>query len=695
MSVVFDAATGRLRKVWAGGLRDGKTEGDAYAEDLLMNPTWRVRQGNSADRVPAVFRGYRIRKGVATLLYDIPFQGQLFRIEETLTATENRLERVFNPIDLPKDVRLSLTIPLDLRQPASTSGSLADAEETGMSPSSMQLTLRNDSATVVSTTFSLAAPGKLQIPSPRPAAKAYETSDRPFPFTTSLVSEVPADANCFEILSSGRAIVGDRSRVFILATGQTLASGLDDCLALHMVGGKLLALQRGELTELTDLDQDGVFDQYMVRATGWASSNARDFSVTPDGTFIVTDSGVVTARPDGTIEPSTETISGATSVSTGPNQQRLVAAPGAFVPWAGGSPLRVPTHASPSNMVPIVAKPFAGQYVFGRTDGPGTWRWIPEVVNGTLQGAMIPISGAWSERLAGPNFFAMGGGQLVTIRPRTGTFFEIVDASLFANGIELVLSESLSEGMGLSVEDYTAETWEGKAMPITTVSVNRWRNRVFLEIPSLASGQLLGVRLNQGLTSTSNRLLGARDLWYSVGRVPAKAAVVTPTPEPKDPAGFSPLALTAKGGQLWSNDSLANFELRFRWRSTPGGATALYLRVPGEAVPAKTSLRVLLGAPTGGGSLDFFEAAKHRPLREPGHWNDSRLIVQAGVVEHWLNGLRVWRFNLDNVNTRARVAESEPGKNPGFAKARAGMLVFEGGNALAASLDNIRVKRTR
>ena len=30
----------------------------------------------------------------------------------------------------------------------------------------------------------------------------------------------------------------------------------------------------------------------------------------------------------------------------------------------------------------------------------------------------------------------------------------------------------------------------------------------------------------------------------------------------------------------------------------------------------------------------------------PGEWNDSRLIVRAGRVEHWINGTRVLAYSL-------------------------------------------------
>jgi hypothetical protein len=35
-----------------------------------------------------------------------------------------------------------------------------------------------------------------------------------------------------------------------------------------------------------------------------------------------------------------------------------------------------------------------------------------------------------------------------------------------------------------------------------------------------------------------------------------------------------------------------------------------------------------------------------RPSRPPGEWNQSRLIVRGGKVEHWLNGVRVLEYNV-------------------------------------------------
>lgn len=696
LTVAYDATTCRLRRVWNGALAQEKSTSDAYAEDALMNPTWRIRSGSASDRVVPIFRGYRVRNQVVTLMYDLPFQGTSIRIEETPSLQDNILTRDFNPIRLPKDMRLSLTVPLDLSEPATTSGSLTDVEEPGMRPSSALLALRNDGPTRISTTFKVGSPGKMTFPPSEKVATTSALPPRPFPFATSLVADVPLDATCFVVGPGGRSLAGDRNRVFVLGTGKVIANGLDECRSLQFAAGRLLALQKYELTELIDFDGDQVTDEYRVIVQGWPVQTARDFTLTHESTMIVTGDGVLSPRPDGSMEAVTETIPGATTLSLGPNGQRLISAPGAFVPWTPSqSPIQIPSDASPSNLLPLTFKPFAQQYAFGLRGAPGIWRWIPETVDGHLQGAMLPISNAFGAQLSGTNFLAFGGGQLTSVRPKPEAMFEVTDVNLFANGFEFVLSESIVEGMGLSPQDYWVKTKAGQTLSVESVTVNRWRNRVFLEIPGLQPGMMVQVLVNPGLTSTANRQIGARDFWYPIARIPAqKVAAVAPSKTPADGPGFTVLSFESVASGLRSLNQFANFDFRFSWRDGDDGPTSLFLRVPPEANPAESSLQVnLTQDKANAGSLMGLENSRHNPVRERGQWNDSRILFLGGSLEHWLNGYRVWRFNLANVHTKARIAQSPMGQFPDFARAKSGYLQFNSGKQSAANLRNLRMRR--
>jgi hypothetical protein len=47
------------------------------------------------------------------------------------------------------------------------------------------------------------------------------------------------------------------------------------------------------------------------------------------------------------------------------------------------------------------------------------------------------------------------------------------------------------------------------------------------------------------------------------------------------------------------------------------------------------------------GSLYSVLAPAAHPARPPGEWNQARLVVRGGGVEHWLNGVRVLEYRLD------------------------------------------------
>ena len=58
--------------------------------------------------------------------------------------------------------------------------------------------------------------------------------------------------------------------------------------------------------------------------------------------------------------------------------------------------------------------------------------------------------------------------------------------------------------------------------------------------------------------------------------------------------------------------------------------------------------------------------AADKPLREPGEWNTSRILVRGKHVEHWLNGKKILAYELGNSAVKAGLAKSKFNDQPGF-----------------------------
>jgi hypothetical protein len=73
--------------------------------------------------------------------------------------------------------------------------------------------------------------------------------------------------------------------------------------------------------------------------------------------------------------------------------------------------------------------------------------------------------------------------------------------------------------------------------------------------------------------------------------------------------------------------------------------------------------------------------ALHAPVRDVAHpageWNEARLAVRGGVVEHWLNGVRVVKYRLWDDEWKARVGISKFNQWPSYGLEKRGHIVLQ------------------
>ncbi len=98
--------------------------------------------------------------------------------------------------------------------------------------------------------------------------------------------------------------------------------------------------------------------------------------------------------------------------------------------------------------------------------------------------------------------------------------------------------------------------------------------------------------------------------------------------------------LRAVGGakkpvDLVTDRRLENFELNWEWRAAPGTSGSLRYFVAENSNSAADEVQ-------------FGEALllQGQPVKAPGEWNQSRLVVEGQVVEQWLNGKLVKTYQV-------------------------------------------------
>lgn len=130
------------------------------------------------------------------------------------------------------------------------------------------------------------------------------------------------------------------------------------------------------------------------------------------------------------------------------------------------------------------------------------------------------------------------------------------------------------------------------------------------------------------------------------------------------------LTLKGQGGDIITREKFENFELRFEWKISEGGNSGVMYRVKETEQPSfftGPEYQVLDNAGTGvkpnaktaaGALYDLYSPAKE-VARPAGEWNQARIVINEGHLEHWLNGEKVVETKLGGDDWKERVAKSK------------------------------------
>jgi hypothetical protein len=158
-----------------------------------------------------------------------------------------------------------------------------------------------------------------------------------------------------------------------------------------------------------------------------------------------------------------------------------------------------------------------------------------------------------------------------------------------------------------------------------------------------------------------------------------------------------------------SRDTYKNFELSLDWAVSKGGNSGVFYYIIEKSSHESHNgnspnwldnfeMQILddigfndTAAIRSAGSLYDLIAPQHKVLKPVGEFNTSRLIVDHGHVEHWLNGVKVVQYDLGSEKIKDLISRSKYKNNPNFAQSTDGHIMFQH-HGQKVWLKNIKIK---
>jgi hypothetical protein len=136
---------------------------------------------------------------------------------------------------------------------------------------------------------------------------------------------------------------------------------------------------------------------------------------------------------------------------------------------------------------------------------------------------------------------------------------------------------------------------------------------------------------------------------------------------------------------ILTKDQFANFELAFDWKISPKGNSGVMFHVTengDETYWSGPEYQVLDNARgerplEQAGSLYALYAPVGAQPRPVGEFNQARIVVKGGKVQHWLNGTKVAEYDMTSADFKARVAASKFRAWPVFAASPTGHIALQ------------------
>ncbi len=163
------------------------------------------------------------------------------------------------------------------------------------------------------------------------------------------------------------------------------------------------------------------------------------------------------------------------------------------------------------------------------------------------------------------------------------------------------------------------------------------------------------------------------------------------------------LHLEGKGGNILSTEEFSSFELEWDWKIHAKGNNGVKYWV--TQVGGKEWLGIEYQMIDDGGHADgkpgsnhatasFYDikaAAADKPLKPAGEWNQSRIIIKEGKIQHFLNGVVVVEADTASDEWKRLLSASKFRNKVGFAPGKGKIMLTD--HADPVWYKNIRIRR--
>lgn len=203
------------------------------------------------------------------------------------------------------------------------------------------------------------------------------------------------------------------------------------------------------------------------------------------------------------------------------------------------------------------------------------------------------------------------------------------------------------------------------------------------------------------------------DGWTGLGRdeIPEAHWTIEDGTIKKIPSGEVPVAddgQPLEGGDIMTEDTYRNYELKWEWKLSEGGNSGLKYNVNEEMSTSNEPVHAALGFeyqildddnhPDGedpthrtGALYDLIAPNDQKEVMPVGEWNESRLVFSETHGEHWLNNRKVVDFDLNSEQFQTDFDSSKYAPIEGFANKRDGHIVLQD-HGDAVWYRNIKIK---
>jgi len=149
-------------------------------------------------------------------------------------------------------------------------------------------------------------------------------------------------------------------------------------------------------------------------------------------------------------------------------------------------------------------------------------------------------------------------------------------------------------------------------------------------------------------------------------------------------------ARAAEGGDILTDDEFSNYELNLEWKISSGGNSGIIYNIIEsndykEIWHTGPEMQIVDNAAHPDAQIDKHRAGdlydliacSEETVRPAGEWNQVRLIVNNGNVQHWLNGVKVVEVQFWTPEWDELVAGSKFSEKPDFGTARKGRIALQ------------------